>query len=85
MLVTGEVGAGKTFVANAMSAVHRVSRGIPRLVNIVCDNALLLGYARKDYTVNSAGVAAVVKDLAVSDPRLLPRPSRGRDLFVREP
>jgi general secretion pathway protein A len=73
------------FTPNAMSAVHRVSRGIPRLINIVCDNALLLGYAKKNYTVNSAEVAEAAKDLAVSDPRLLPRPSRDRDLFVREP
>jgi len=83
--VTGEVGAGKTFVANAMAAVHRVSRGIPRLINIVCDNALLLGYATKKHTVDSSRVAEVVKDLATSDPRLLSRPSRDRDLFVREP
>ena len=81
----GEVGAAKTFVANAMAAVHRLSRGIPRLVNIICDNALLLGYAGKKYTVNPSRVAEVVKDLATSDPRLLPRPSRDRDLFVREP
>lgn len=77
MLVTGEVGAGKTFAANAMSAVHRVSRGIPRLINIICDNALRLGYARKNYTVSYAGVAEVVKDLAVSDPRLLPPRAAG--------
>jgi general secretion pathway protein A len=72
-------------VTALIAAVRRVSRGIPRLINIVCDNALLLGYATKKHTVNSSRAAAVVKDLATSDPRLLPRPSRDRDLFVREP
>jgi hypothetical protein len=68
-----------------LAAIHLLSRGILRLINIICDNALLLGYARKKYTVNSSRVAEVVRDLARSDPRLLPRPSRDRDLFVREP
>ena len=83
--VAKDEGCLLQFTPNAMAAVHQLSRGIPRLINIICDNALLLSFAGKKYTVNSSRVAEVVKDLATSDPRLLPHPSRDRDLFVREP
>src|SRR6185503_7986597 len=37
-------GAGKAvFTAPAIAAVHRLSRGIPRLINLICDRALLGG------------------------------------------
>jgi general secretion pathway protein A len=38
-------GEGKvTFTADALDAVHRCAQGIPRLINLVCDRALLAGY-----------------------------------------
>ena len=38
-------GEGKvSFTAPALAAVHRGSGGIPRLVNLICDRALLAGY-----------------------------------------
>ena len=38
-------GEGKAaFTADALIAVHRASQGIPRLINLVCDRALLAGY-----------------------------------------
>src|SRR5687767_6155551 len=38
-------GEGKvTFTAAALGAVHRLSGGIPRVVNLICDRALLGGY-----------------------------------------
>jgi len=40
-------GAGRvTFTREALRAVQRASGGIPRLVNLICDRALLGGYAR---------------------------------------
>ena len=40
-------GAGKReiFERSAIDAVHEYSGGVPRLVNVICDNALLSGYA----------------------------------------
>lgn len=35
------------FTESALRAVHRASRGVPRLVNVVCDRALLAGYAEQ--------------------------------------
>jgi general secretion pathway protein A len=34
------------FPLEAAADVHRYSGGIPRLINVVCENALLVGYAR---------------------------------------
>ena len=46
-------GAGKTewegrvgFTSQALAAVHRLSGGIPRLINLICDRALLAGYVQ---------------------------------------
>lgn len=40
-------GAGKvTFTPRALAAVHGLSGGIPRLINLICDRALLAGYVR---------------------------------------
>jgi general secretion pathway protein A len=38
-------GEGKVaFTADALTAVHDLSGGVPRLVNLICDRALLAGY-----------------------------------------
>jgi len=50
--------AGRTdplFTAAAMRSVYRLSRGVPRLVNIICDRALLGAYALDRQWV-SAGI-----------------------------
>jgi general secretion pathway protein A len=49
-------GEGPIFTDQAIAAVHRVSSGIPRLINIVCDRALLGAYARDLSRVDGATV-----------------------------
>jgi general secretion pathway protein A len=50
-------GAGKVgFTRGALSAVHRLSGGVPRLVNLICDRALLAGYVSGTRTID-AGMA----------------------------
>jgi general secretion pathway protein A len=40
-------GAGKvSFTPRALAAIHHYAGGIPRLINLVCDRALLAGYVR---------------------------------------
>ena len=39
------VGSREIFERSAVDAVHEYSGGVPRLVNVICDNALLSGYA----------------------------------------
>jgi general secretion pathway protein A len=35
------------FTAEAMTSIYRYSRGVPRLINTICENALILAYARQ--------------------------------------
>ena len=37
--------ASVTFTSDALDAVHRFSSGIPRLINLICDRALLAGFS----------------------------------------
>jgi general secretion pathway protein A len=50
-------GEGKvTFTEEALAGVHRHSGGIPRLVNLICDRALLAGYVAGQRTIDAAMV-----------------------------
>jgi general secretion pathway protein A len=44
------------FTDAAMRQVHRASRGFPRLINAICDRALLGAYAHEDRRVDAATV-----------------------------
>ena len=44
------------FRAGALREVHRLTRGVPRLINVVCDRALLGAYAADRTTIDSATV-----------------------------
>src|SRR5262245_6331128 len=64
---------GELFTETALRDVHRRSGGVPRLVNLVCDRALLAGYA--------AGMAQVGPDLVADAAReLLARRHKNRQL-----
>ena len=52
-----------TFTAWAMRAVHRYSGGVPRLVNAVCDKALLCGYVAGVDELRYRDVRRAVKEL----------------------
>jgi general secretion pathway protein A len=59
--------AGQIFTPRALARVHRASRGVPRLVNLLCDRALLRGYAEGTRRVDHRIVRAVADE--VSSPR----------------
>lgn len=56
-------GSALPFSAEAISLVARGSRGIPRLVNSICDNALLLAYAGGDSWITVDQVRHVLRNL----------------------
>lgn len=39
------------FNPSAISALHRISKGIPRVVNLLCDRALIIGYGKNDAVI----------------------------------
>ncbi|HET6418608.1 MAG TPA: AAA family ATPase [Geobacteraceae bacterium] len=56
-------GNGVSFATAALGRVFRFSGGVPRLINLVCDRALLAGYARGQRQITSRLAAVAVKDL----------------------
>jgi general secretion pathway protein A len=51
------------FTAGAVRALHRCSRGIPRLINVIADRALLAGYTRDRRTIDAALVRAAAAEV----------------------
>ena len=44
---------GEVFEPAAMKEVYRLSQGVPRLINVICDRALLGAYARESRRINA--------------------------------
>jgi general secretion pathway protein A len=67
--------AAYLFPPETVVAVHRHSKGIPRLINTVCENALILGYARHANSITAEMVDEVARELrlgVVRTPKINP-------------
>ena len=62
LLVAGADGRPK-FSRGAVRAVHRYARGVPRLINAVCDKALLYGYVNATYELKSRAIRQAIREL----------------------
>lgn len=60
----GYTGSG-LFKRKAISELHRLTEGTPRLINSLCDGALLLGYARQDTVIGPDAIREVAHDLGL--------------------
>jgi putative secretion ATPase (PEP-CTERM system associated) len=56
------VQKGHIFDPEAMKSIFHHSKGIPRAINIICDAALLYGYADELKSLNKQVIEQVVKD-----------------------
>jgi general secretion pathway protein A len=63
----------QVFTAQAVRAIHQASGGIPRSVNVLCDNALVSGFALQVKPINVALVAEVCRDFDLEKPARLER------------
>jgi len=64
------------FTDAALTAVYEISNGVPRLINQVCDNALLIAAKRKKTQVDSVLIRELLENGVVtssSPPPVLPR------------
>jgi general secretion pathway protein A len=57
---------GPLFTKKAVKEIYEKSGGIPRLINILCDNALLNGYASDQKKVDETLVKEAAKDLELA-------------------
>jgi general secretion pathway protein A len=55
-------GSESVFSADAVKAIHRYSRGFPRLINTICENALITGYAQQLHSIPAEVILGVAKD-----------------------
>jgi hypothetical protein len=56
--------SGKTiFAAQAIARIGFFSQGVPRLVNVICDNALLVSYAKSQRVVSGETIEEVAEEL----------------------
>lgn len=51
------------FSEEAIATIHRVSQGTPRLINIICDHALLTGFAENKPVIGAELIEESVEDL----------------------
>lgn len=54
---------GEVFSSEAVTAVHRYTKGVPRLINTVCDNAIFEGFLQKQKPINLSVVDQVASNL----------------------
>ena len=56
------------FKKAALREIHSVSGGVPRLINSVCDSAMLLGYVREQRVLGASLIREVASDLDLVAP-----------------
>ena len=77
------------FAPQAIQAIFQFSNGYPRLINIVCDQALLTGYVQERQTIGEKIIAECAKDLRIpygaAIPKSLATPEAGDIVPLEQP
>jgi hypothetical protein len=56
-------GSGDIFTADALDRVYKLTHGIPRSINLVCDSALIYGFSEEIRVIDSAVVNRAANQL----------------------
>ena len=57
------------FTREALRAIHEGSKGIPRLINVICDNVLLAGFAANRKPITHEMVEEICRDFDLNTPK----------------
>lgn len=57
--VAGSRFLGELFTADAIRKIHKISEGIPRKINTICENALIMGYVKGAKQIGSEIITAI--------------------------
>ena len=68
------LGAALEFPREVTDVIHARSRGVPRIINVICDAALVFGYAEERRQVDSALIEDVLGELELTGV-LIPEPA----------
>jgi general secretion pathway protein A len=60
--IAGCPAPSAVFPEATIAVIHRHARGTPRLINTICENALIAGYARKGAAVTPEMIDGIAKD-----------------------
>jgi general secretion pathway protein A len=55
------------FTQKAIQEIYRITGGIPRSINILCDNALLAGFAEQRSVIEETTISHCAKELCIGD------------------
>jgi general secretion pathway protein A len=58
-------GRPDTFSADAIDAIYQASKGIPRTINLLCDSALVYGFADEIDRIDTRIVEIVINELGI--------------------
>lgn len=61
--IAGQRNGGAHFTADSFDEIYHYSAGTPRLINILCDRVLLIGYVSNTHTIDGRVVREGVRDL----------------------
>ena len=62
------------FTSRALGRVHKLSGGIPRLINLICDRALLAGFSARAKRITPEMVGRAAESLDLKKPPLMKLP-----------
>jgi type II secretory pathway predicted ATPase ExeA len=60
-------GESLPFTGDSLEAIHKYSGGKPRMINIICENAILEGFLEKKKRIDSNIMKIVLEDLALME------------------
>jgi type II secretory pathway predicted ATPase ExeA len=65
--IAGAKDPGSIFSTSAVKEIHACSQGYPRMINILADNALLLGYSQGKKSITASMVKQCHDDMSLDD------------------
>jgi general secretion pathway protein A len=60
--------AAQLFTPGAVELIHQCSRGLPRTISVICDNALVTGFAAAERPISRGTIVDVCRDLDLAVP-----------------
>ena len=63
LVTAGGEKIGSSFTAGSYDLIYRMSRGIPRRINAICDRALLIAYGKDIRTIDRRLVRTAIRDI----------------------
>ena len=68
LLTAGSTAAGELFPASARRAIFRMTQGVPRLINVLCDRALLGAYVENSRVVTRRIIHQAAREVFADEP-----------------